>query len=121
MEIYRSASPNTTGAIGYYGYLLRTWVRQCQLAGCSDVIGSYYDDTHLNYSPALRPPQMEQLINLSPTENTQFQRFIFGFTSQTASGDTQQSVIRELKLGFVRPTDPTVTCDPEWPDGTTCP
>jgi outer membrane protein assembly factor BamB len=121
MEIYRSASPNTTGAIGYYGYLLRTWVRQCQLAGCSDVIGSYYDDTHLTYSPALRPPQMEQLVNLSSTENTQFQRFIFGFTSQTASGDTQQSVIRELKLGFVRPTDPTVTCDPKWPDGTTCP
>ena len=55
---------------------------------------------------------MEQIINLSSTENTQFQRFIFGFTSQTASGDNQRSLIRDLKLSFVRSTDPTVTCDP---------
>jgi outer membrane protein assembly factor BamB len=118
MEVYRNTG---TAPANYVSYILRTWVRQCQQASCRDVIGSYYDDTHLTYSPALRPPQMEQTINLSSTENTQFQRFIFGFTSQTASGDNQQSVIRELKLGFVRATDPTVTCDPSWPEGTICP
>ena len=69
MEIYRSTSPNASAPVGYYSYLLRTWVRQCQQADCSDVIGSFYDDTHLTYSPALRPPQMEQTINLSSTEN----------------------------------------------------
>ena len=64
---------------------------------------------------------MEQTINLSSTENTQFQRFFFGFTSQTASGDNQSALIRNLKLSFVRSSDPTVTCDPDWPDSTTCP
>ena len=121
MEVYRSASANVSAPVGYYSYLLRTWVRQCQQASCSDVTGSFYDDTHLTYSPALRPPQMEQTINLSPTENTQFQRFFFGFTSQTASGDNQSALIRNLKLSFVRSSDPTVTCDPNWPDSTTCP
>jgi hypothetical protein len=121
MEVYRSASPNVSAPIGYYSYLLRTWVRQCQQASCSDVTGSYYDDTHLTYSPALRPPQMEQTINLSSTENTQFQRFFFGLTSQTASGDTQSALIRNMKLSFVRSNDPTVTCDPNWPEATTCP
>ena len=121
MEVYRSASPNASAPVGYYSYLLRTWVRQCQQASCSDVSGSFYDDTHLTYSPALRPPQMEQTINLSPTENTQFQRFFFGFTSQTASGENQSALIRNLKLSFVRSSDPTVTCDPDWPEATTCP
>jgi hypothetical protein len=121
MEVYRSTSLNVSAPIGYYSYLLRTWVRQCQQADCSDVAGSFYDDTRLTYLPALRPPQMEQIINLSSTENTQFQRFIFGFTSQTASGDNQRSLIRDLKLSFVRATDPIVTCDPNWPDATTCP
>jgi outer membrane protein assembly factor BamB len=121
MEVYRSASPNASAPVGYYSYLLRTWVRQCQQTSCSDVSGSFYDDTHLTYSPALRPPQMEQTINLSPTENTQFQRFFFGFTSQTASGDNQSALIRNLKLSFVRSSDPTVTCDPNWPEAITCP
>jgi outer membrane protein assembly factor BamB len=121
MEVYRSASANTSAPVGYYKYLLRTWVRQCQQASCSDELGTFYDNTHLTYSPVLRPPQMEQTINLSSTENLQFQRFIFGFTSQTASGDNQRAVIRDLKLGFVRSSDPTVTCDPDWPAGTTCP
>jgi hypothetical protein len=85
------------------------------------VTGSFYDDTRLTYSPVLRPPQMEQTINLSSTENNQFQRFVFGFTSQTASGDNQKSLIRNSRLSFVRSTDPTVTCDPNWPDSTICP
>jgi outer membrane protein assembly factor BamB len=121
MEIYRSASPNASAPVGYYSYLLRTWVRQCQQASCSDVTGTFYDNTRLSYSPALRPPQMEQTINLSSTENTQFQRFIAGFTSQTASGDNQSALIRNLKLNFVRLSDPTVTCDPDWPASTACP
>jgi hypothetical protein len=121
MEVYRSTSPNESAPIGYYSYLLRAWVRQCQQADCGDETYSFYGDTRLNYSPALRLPQMEQIINLSSTENTQFQRFIFGFTSQTALSDTQQAVVRSLTLSFVRATDPTVACDPNWPESTICP
>jgi len=124
MEVYRSTSPNTSSPVGYYSYLLRTWVRQCQQADCNDVIGSLYDDTHLTYYPTLRPPQMEQTINLSPGsngDNAKLERFLFGFTSQSGSGDNQQAIIRNLKLSFVRSTDPTITCDPTWPASTTCP
>jgi len=75
-EVYRDTG---TAPTNYISYILRTWVRQCQQADCSDVTGSFYDDTRLTYSPVLRPPQMEQTINLSSTENNQFQRFVFGF------------------------------------------
>jgi hypothetical protein len=67
---------------------------------------------------------MRQAIFLSPGlngEHTYFTRFLFGFSSQTASGDDQKSTIRNFKLSFVQENDPTVTCDPKWPDGTICP
>ena len=32
MEVYRSASANASAPVGYYSYLLRTWVRQCEQA-----------------------------------------------------------------------------------------
>jgi hypothetical protein len=64
---------------------------------------------------------MEQAINLSSSEQANFERFLFGFTSQTAAGDNQTSTIRSFKLSFVRPTDPSVTCDPDWPSATVCP
>ena len=82
--------------------------------------GSFYDDTRLTYSPALRPPQMEQTINLSPTENTSF-RDSFSASRPRPGRATTKALIRNLRLSFVRPTDPTVTCDPNWPDSTTCP
>jgi outer membrane protein assembly factor BamB len=121
MEVYRSPDPNITAPVGYYKYELRSWVRQCNQADCSDLIGTFYDDTQVTYSPVLRLPQMTQTINLSSTDNTNFQRFLFGFSSQTAAGDIQTSTIRNLKLSFVRPTSPVIVCDPNWPEGTTCP
>ena len=78
----------------------------------SDVLGSFYDDTRITYSPTLRPPQMEQTINLSSSDQANFDRFLFGFTSQTAAGDNQTSTIRNFKLSFVACTHETLTCDP---------
>jgi hypothetical protein len=122
MEVYRSTDANTTAPVGYYRYDLRAWVRQCEQADCnSDVLGTFYDDTRITYSPTLRPPHMEQTIYLSSSEQTNFERFLFGFTSQTAAGDNQTSTIRNFKLSFVRPTDATITCDPNWPGATVCP
>ncbi len=122
MEVYRSIDANTTAPVGYYRYELRAWVRQCEQADCnSDVLGTFYDDTRITYSPTLRPPHMEQTVYLSLSEQTNFERFLFGFTSQTAAGDNQTSTIRNFKLSFVRSTDATVTCDPNWPGATVCP
>jgi outer membrane protein assembly factor BamB len=121
MEVYRSTDPNTTAPVGYFRYDLRTWVRQCEQADCNDVLGSFYDDTRITYYPTLRPPHMEQTIYLSSSEQTNFERFLFGFTSQTAAGDNQTSTIRNFKLSFVRSTDATIECDPNWPGATVCP
>jgi outer membrane protein assembly factor BamB len=127
MEVYRSLDPNTTAPVGFYRYELRSWVRQCEQADCTDVLGTFFDDTRVSYSPILRPPQMEQTIFLSGSsfgingDHDNFYQFLFGFTSQTASSDSQTSTIRQLKLSFVRQTDATIICDPTWPDGTTCP
>ena len=117
MEVTRALSP--TG--GTYPYNLRTWVRQCNQADCSDVIGTFYADTRVNYfptappSPVARPPMMEQTINLSPADHADFERFLFGFTSQTALNETQTATIRNFQVSFIRPGDPTSSSDPNWP------
>jgi hypothetical protein len=86
MEVYRSTAANTTAPVGYYRYELRAWVRQCEQADCnSDVLGTFYDDTRITYSPTLRPPHMEQTIYLSSSEQTNFERFLFGFKIGRAS------------------------------------
>ena len=114
MEVTRSLTQ--TG--GTYDYNLRTWVRQCDQPNCDDVIGTFYADTRIDYfptSPVARPPMMEQTIKLLPADHQDFERFLFGFTSQTASGETQSATIREFQLSFIRLGDPDVTVDPNWP------
>ena len=111
-------TPSLTQTGGTYDYNLRTWVRQCDAANCEDVIGTFYADTRIGYfptSPVARPPMMEQTIKLLPADHLDFERFLFGFTSQTASGETQSTTIREFQLSFIRPNDPDVTDDPNWP------
>ena len=121
LEVSRNTGANATAPIGYYRYQLRAWIRQCNQAGCSDVLGTLYENTRVAYSPTLRPPQMDQIINLSSSDQSNFERFLFGFTSQTAAGDSQTATLRSFKLSFARPTDATITCDAQWPEGTICP
>jgi hypothetical protein len=114
MEVTRSQSQSN----GTYAYTLKTWLRQCNNTDCSDVLGTFYEDTRINYSPTLpvaRPAQLEQTINLLPLDHQDFERVIIGFTSQTASGELQTAAIRRFQLSFIRPGDPTITNDPSWP------
>ena len=114
MEIARSL----TLSGGTYSYELKTWLRQCNQVDCSDVLGTFYEDTRIDYAPntpTARPAQLEQTINLLPGDHQDFERFIFGFTSQTGSGDLQTATIRKFQLSFIRPGDPSVTNDPNWP------
>jgi outer membrane protein assembly factor BamB len=118
MEIKRDQIPDGNN---YYSYELKTWLRQCNTSGCSginDPIGTFYEDTRVKYAPDLptpRPAQLVQTIKLSSAEHQDFERFIFGFTSQTGAGDLQTATIRNFQLSFIRPGDPTVTNDPNWP------
>ena len=103
---------------GTYAYNLKAWVRQCNSNLCSDPLdplGTFYEDTRVQYSTAARPPMIEQTVNLEPADHAAFERFIFGFTSQTGAGETQTATIRKFQLSFIRTNDPVVTADPQWP------
>ncbi len=114
MEITR----NRFASGGTYAYSLKTWLRQCTTAACSgenEPLSSFFADTRVNYSPATRPAQLEQTIHLLPADHADFERVIFGFTSQTGPADLQTATIRNFRLSFIRPEDPTVSSDPTWP------
>jgi hypothetical protein len=118
MEVWRDiCSPQPcTPSLGTY--ILKTWLRQCNTADCSDVIGYFFEDTRVFYSPTTpiaRPAQLEQTIDLTSIDHQDFERFLFGFTSQTAVGDLQTATIRNFQLSFIRPGDPFITDDPDWP------
>jgi hypothetical protein len=103
---------------GTFAYNLKAWIRQCNAASCNDPIdplGTFFQDTRVQYSPAARPPMIEQTVNLLPSDHADLERFIFGFTSQTDAGESQTATIRKFQLSFIRPNDPTVTVDPQWP------
>ena len=61
--------------------------------------------------PAI-PPKLEQTFTLDAAEHAKFERFLFGFTTAVASGDTRESIVRFFELSFIRPTDPVITSDP---------
>jgi hypothetical protein len=116
LEIARSTTPIN----GTYPYNLRAWMRQCNSVNCNnpllfDPLGTFYEDTRIKYDPAARPPMIEQTIELNASDHADFERFIFGFTAQTALNETQTAVIRKFQLSFIRPNDPTVDSDPRWP------
>jgi outer membrane protein assembly factor BamB len=98
---------------GKYAYTLKTWVRQCQDISCSDILGTFYQDTSINYNftPVLSLP-FTQTIKLDQTQQDLFERFLFGFTSATS--DPQTINISKFQMNFIRSNDPTITDDPLW-------
>ena len=117
MEVIRNLLDPSTGT---YAYSLKTWLRQCSRPDCSDTtandpLGTFFEDTRIEYSPPTHLPQLAQTTNILEGTPSVFERFLFGFTSQTASGDVQTATIRNFKLSFIRPNDPIVTVDPNWP------
>jgi outer membrane protein assembly factor BamB len=117
MEVIRNLLDPSNGT---YAYSLKTWLRQCSRPDCSDTtandpLGTFFEDTRIEYSPPTHLPQLAQPINILEGTPSVFERFLFGFTSQTASGDVQTATIRNFKLSFIRPNDPIVTVDPNWP------
>jgi hypothetical protein len=93
-------------------YTLKAWVEKCADAGCSNPLTSLFRDTLVKYDVAGVPPKLLQTVRLSEAEHEKFERFLFGFTTAVATGDTQESIIKFFELSFIRPTDPVVTSDP---------
>jgi outer membrane protein assembly factor BamB len=110
VEIERSDIPN---ARSKYEYTLRAWIRQCQESDCSDILGTYFEDTRIEY--AAKAPHLEQTAELCGADDAKLDTFIFGFTQGTGSA-TQTIDITETQLGFIRPGDFVITEDDDWPD-----
>lgn len=110
IEVMRSLVAN---AFGNYEYTLHSWVRQCDLLDCSDVIGTFYQDTRIEYDA--KTPQLAQTVELSAADHALFDRFLFGFTTSTGAGTSQNAVIEFFQLSFIRPGDPVIAADPDWP------
>ena len=116
IEVLRSVLPN---AFGNYEYTLRTWIRQCATEASStictdpDIVGTFFQDTRIQYDA--KTPHITQTVELSPADQALFERFLFGFTAATAMGASQSAVIGKFQLSFIRPGDPVILADPDWP------
>jgi outer membrane protein assembly factor BamB len=104
-----------------FDYDLSLWIRQCQQLDCSDINGTFFSDTRIDYekAPAMINLPMIQQFSLSAAEQLEFERFFFGFTGATAAGQTQDATISQFNLSFIRPGDPEVDVaagdDLNWP------
>ena len=110
MEITRNPSSGD--------YQLRTWVRQCTSGDCNgpnNPLGTFFEDTRVTYEPLGKDPILEQSFNLGGSLNNDFNRFLFGFTSAGTVGDDQSITIENFQLSFIRPNDPAITADPDFP------
>jgi hypothetical protein len=54
---------------------------------------------------------LEQTIKLNGTDHDKFERFLFGFTTASQFGDTQQATLQNFELTFSRSSDLAVTVD----------
>jgi outer membrane protein assembly factor BamB len=95
---------------GFFDYQLSLWIRQCQNLDCSDINGTFFSDTRIDYenAPASINLPMIQQFRLSAAEQVEFERFYFGFTGATGAGQTQDALISQFNLSFIRPGDPIV-------------
>ncbi|MCF8079435.1 MAG: PQQ-binding-like beta-propeller repeat protein [Desulfobacterales bacterium] len=111
IEIVRSRTANSKGK---YEYTLKTWIRQCtSLEDCSNILGTYFQNTKVSYDTAAHPPHMEQTVEMCPSDHSKFETFLFGFTEGTGSA-TQEAILSEPSISFIRPGDFVVTDDPNW-------
>jgi len=109
IEVTRSTTANASGK---YEYTLHTWIRMCTETDCSDILGTHFEDTRIDY--AAKDPHLEQDIELSQADHDEFDTFLFGFTTATG-GATQTAVITDLQVGFIRPGDYVIAADSSWP------
>ena len=99
VEVTRASSQN--GNTNYF-YSINSWIKQCNLADCSDVITSSpgYDNTKIPYASQ---PTLMRTIELNQTLHDYFASFFFGWTAATGSA-TQNITLSNFKMNFVKET-----------------
>lgn len=100
LEVLRGQTQN---ANLNFEYDLRFWIRQCESDACNNILGTFFQDTRIEFA---QTPDLAQTIELTPAEHADFNRFLFGFTGATETTTTQNAVIADFLLSFIRPNDP---------------
>lgn len=108
VEVERSETANSRGL---YEYTLKTWIRQCQQAGCGDITATYFADTRIAYEA--KGPHLTQTVGLCPDQHDKFDTFLYGFTQATGSA-SQTAIITNIGLGFIRQGDFVISSDANW-------
>lgn len=90
---------------------LRAWVQQCTDASCTNIRGTFFEDTRVSYAFAAKPPNLVQSFQLDSTRNAKFNTFLFGFSTAKSASDDQVVTIGSFKLSFNRPGDPRVNLE----------
>jgi hypothetical protein len=116
LEVQRSTTPNGSGN---YEYTLKTWLKKCVDADCTNLVGtSFFQNTRFEYdwttagiTPMTQTIELSNLSSPPPGQldflHDRFDRFLFGFTSASTSAQTIE--IRKFQLSFIRPNDPIVS------------
>ena len=99
-------------ADGKFTYTLKTWLKKCTDADCTNVVGTtFFQNTRFAYdwtTAGISP--MTQVFDLSNSPDSfhdRFDRFLFGFTSASTASQTIE--IRRFQLSFIRPNDPVAS------------
>jgi outer membrane protein assembly factor BamB len=99
-------------------YTLSLWIRQCDNSICDNVLGTFFQDTRVDYEYSAVPDDLplQQTFTLNdPLNNPGFQSFFFGFTG-AAGATALDATISEFQLSFIRPGDSVIICDSiNWP------
>jgi glucose dehydrogenase len=113
---------------GNFSYNLSLWIRQCADIDCTNIVGTVFEDTRIDYDvafdgssglPKLPMTQDFELNEIAPPFNANapnpiFERFLFGFTTAVDAAQSQNLTISKLQLSFVRPGDATIDNDLAW-------
>jgi len=99
VEVKRAYTKNSNNN---YFYTVSSWIKQCNLADCSDVIASSpgYDDTK---NPYASQPTLMRTIELNQSLHDYFATFFFGWTAATGSA-VQNITLSNFKMNFIKET-----------------
>ena len=99
VEVARSPTPN---AGGNYEYIMKSWIRQCVDADCTNYSDAHpFANTKVEYDDSIDPPTLNRTnpIVLTPALHQKFETFFFGWTTATGSS-TQEILLSRFRLNF---------------------
>ncbi|MEN6319922.1 MAG: hypothetical protein ABFD82_14355 [Syntrophaceae bacterium] len=102
IEVTRATTKNTNNN---YLYSINSWIKQCTISDCSDVITTYsgYDNTKIAYniSKPTDLPNPARTIELSQPLHGYFNTFYFGWTA-ASGGATENVLLSNFKMNFTQ-------------------